>query len=345
MATARKLPSGSWRCQIYDYTDEKGKRHYKSFTAKTRKEAEYLAASYKLKEREFNTSDSSITLKVAIEKYCTLKSNVLSPSTLKGYRQLNNIAYETIKELKLDKINSKTIQEWVNHYSAAHSPKSVKNAYGLLRAVLNTFKPHMRISATLPQKLANDLYVPTDNDVKTLIEYYSKNDTEMEKAVYLAAYGTMRRSEISALEAEDIKGSIIRIDKAMVDAGNGIFVIKTTKTTSSTREVEMPGFIIEKLPAVGRVVNLNPNQISGRFQRTFKHLGINIFRFHDLRHYAASMMHALGIPDVYIMQRGGWSSDHVLKKIYRGVMADYKEKFTKNLFSHLETMQHEIQHK
>ena len=37
MATARKLPSGSYRCQIYDYTDEKGKRHYKSFTAKTKR--------------------------------------------------------------------------------------------------------------------------------------------------------------------------------------------------------------------------------------------------------------------------------------------------------------------
>lgn len=33
MATAKKLPSGSWRCQVYDYTDENGKRHYKSFTS------------------------------------------------------------------------------------------------------------------------------------------------------------------------------------------------------------------------------------------------------------------------------------------------------------------------
>lgn len=25
MATAKKLPSGSWRCRVYDYTDENGK--------------------------------------------------------------------------------------------------------------------------------------------------------------------------------------------------------------------------------------------------------------------------------------------------------------------------------
>ena len=41
MATAKKLPSGKWRALLYDYTDAQGKRHYESFTADTKKEAEY----------------------------------------------------------------------------------------------------------------------------------------------------------------------------------------------------------------------------------------------------------------------------------------------------------------
>jgi hypothetical protein len=32
MATAKKLPSGSWRCRVYDYTDDTGKKIYRSFT-------------------------------------------------------------------------------------------------------------------------------------------------------------------------------------------------------------------------------------------------------------------------------------------------------------------------
>ena len=48
MAKAKKLPSGSWRAQAYDYTDDSGKRHYKSFTAPTRKEAEFMAAEYQI---------------------------------------------------------------------------------------------------------------------------------------------------------------------------------------------------------------------------------------------------------------------------------------------------------
>ena len=42
---------------------------------------------------------------------------------------------------------------------------------------------------------------------------------------------------------------------------------------------------------------------------------------------------------------GGWASDTTLKGIYRGVIDDYKEKFTNKVFEHLENMQHEISHK
>ena len=51
MATAKKLPSGSWRCLVYDYTDENGKRIYRSFTSDDpspagKRKAEALAAQY-----------------------------------------------------------------------------------------------------------------------------------------------------------------------------------------------------------------------------------------------------------------------------------------------------------
>lgn len=49
-------------------------------------------------------------------------------------------------------------------------------------------------------------------------------------------------------------------------------------------------------------------------------IGKSTFRFHDLRHYAASIMHAIGIPDQYILQRGGWSSDSVMKTVYRNTI-------------------------
>lgn len=195
MSKARKLPSGSWRCQVYDYTDSQGKRHYKSFTARTKKEAEYAAAEYALDKKE-KPSLPEYTLKTAMENYCNLKSNVLSPSTLREYRRMQNNYYGSLGDVYLKDINSKTVQAWVNEFAINHSPKTVRNAYGLISTVVDAFAEDIRLKVTLPQKVQHKLYVPSDSDIKALLTFFSENDKDMELAVYLAAFGTLRRSEI-----------------------------------------------------------------------------------------------------------------------------------------------------
>lgn len=106
----------------------------------------------------------------------------------------------------------------------------------------------------------------------------------------------------------------------------------------------MPSFVVEKFPASGNIVDINPDKITRRFERAFKQLNLKPFRFHDLRHYAASIMHAIGVPDQYIMQRGGWGSDRTLKAIYRGTIEEYTQKYTDITLSHFDSIQHEMQH-
>lgn len=48
----------------------------------------------------------------------------------------------------------------------------------------------------------------------------------MEIAVYLAAFGTLRRSEVCALTADDVNGNIISVNKVLVDKGANEWVLK-----------------------------------------------------------------------------------------------------------------------
>lgn len=56
-----------------------------------------------------------------------------------------------------------------------------------------------------------------------------------------------------------------------------------------------------------------------------KRAGVEHFRFHNLRHYSASIQHTLGSPDAYIMQRVGWGNDAVLNNVYRHALEDQEK--------------------
>lgn len=93
------------------------------------------------------------------------------------------------------------------------------------------------------------------------------------------------------------------------------------------------------VPGKGRLVPLEPEQLTNRFRRAVRSCGVDVpFRFHDLRHYYASIAHALGIPDAYIMRMGGWETDQVMKRVYRDTISDREAEEQRKLTEHFDSL-------
>lgn len=308
-----KLPSGSYRIRkMY-----KGKTYTVTFDYKpTQKEAMQAMAEELEKVQQ---KSEAMTFGSAYKKYIESKRNILSPSTIMGY---DIIIRQTPPEFLVKRISDMTaldVQQEINLIASRCSPKTVRNHHSLISAVLGVFRPNLKLTTTLPQKVKKDPYIPSDDDVRRVLE--AAKGTEYEIPILLACYG-LRRSEICALTVDDIKGDTVCITKAMVPNEKAEMVIKSTKTTASTREVIIPMEVADRIRERGYVYKGYPNCITKFLERTEKDLGMPRFSIHKLRHYFASRMSAMNVPDADIMKMGGWETDHVMKSVYRHSMQD-----------------------
>lgn len=312
-----KLKSGSYRIRkMYKGVTYTVVTDYKP----TQREA------IKLLDEEMDKAKVSkvrMTFKTAAESYMDAKKNVLSPSSIRGYSSILRNLSEHFCGMLITDITSLDVQKEINNYSVDRSPKSVSNAHGFISAVIKTFNPNLILNTTLPQKTKNEPYIPTDDDVKKIIQ--ASKGTRYEIPILLAVYG-LRRSEICALTPDDINGNIVTINKAKVQDSNGKWIVKKfTKTEESTRKIYLPDKVVEKIKEQGSIYDGDPSRISRFLMEQQGKLGLPHFSLHKLRHYYASMAHSLGIPDQYIMKAGGWKTDNVLKSVYQHAMKDKQE--------------------
>lgn len=332
METFKKLKSGNWNLVKYDYTDELGKRHYKSFTAPTKAEIRRMVAKWT--DTRTKRPASVLVLSEAFKGYFELKRSVLSPSTLRGYEGIkkNYIDPHNIGRLPVNKLNNQIIQAWVSWLAAQHSPKTTRNAYGLLTAVLDVYAPETRLAITLPQKAKQPFRCPNECEIQAVLsKIRAANDRKIEIAALLGAFVPARRSEIAALTYADIEGNVVNINKAMVRNSNNEWVIKTTKTTDSTRSVEVPAFVVDLIGTgkpEDRIVPLTPDYITNKFHAYVIASGVNPFCLHDLRHYGASILLTI-MSSRYVQDRGGWSSPYTMNRVYNNIIDLEKARQTK----------------
>ena len=346
MANAHRLPSGNWRVKVYVGKTPEGKKIEKSFTAPTRREAEFLAAQYLADSSP--TRDCDLTLGQAIDNYIASKDAVLSPSTIAGYKRIRKNWLGTLEFVKLKDLTSTHLQKAVNDLSRGHSPKTVRNFYGLITTTYGVYMPDRKLSVTLPQKEHTEMIIPTVEELNILLD--AVQDTPDELPILLAAFCGLRRSEIAALDLTkdvDYQNNRISITKAIVQDVDGIEVEKGTKAYASNRTIDAPPDVIEKLRDArdrGLVHPITLTSFSSRFSKIVRRLDLPHFRFHDLRHYYASVMLRLGVPDKYAMKRMGHSTPNMLKTVYQHIMQDKDDEVTDTINAYFDSVRHKNRH-
>lgn len=330
MATAKRLPSGNWRVQVFSHTETivgkdgttKEVPRYESFTAPTKKEAEFLAAQFKMTKKR-KKENKNVTFSEACDQFISAKSNVLSPSTIRGYSsmQKNNFLLLMAEDIYNDSFGI-LVQKQINQNAKNHSVKSLHNQYGFITAVLGFFGVELK-NVFLPAKQTHNIPVPSKQEIEKILHIIHE-DKEIECQVLLALTCSLRQSEISALTPKNISGNIVEVCGARVYNKDHKLVWKpTNKTEKSNRKVAMPNYLADLMHQQcekvkdGFLFSQAPKTVLKRFKKLLTENDLPPYTIHSLRHAFAALAHYQKTPDKYIMQMGGWSSDYVMKRVYQ----------------------------
>ena len=331
MAKAKKLPSRNWRCRA-SYIGPDGKKHSKSFTASTKKEAEYMAAEFQMIWKHMSDKDNW-TLGHAIDEYIQLKRPVLSPTTISRYEQIRKGAFQSIMELPIGCIDSNILQQAVNkemfrkpqgRRALTVSPKTIHNEYGLIASTLRRYCPDKVFRVDLPKKARRIRTLPLPDEI-----YEAVKGTDIELQVLLAMWLSFTESEIRGLtKSKSIDGDYITIREVLVIVDGAEIRKEVAKEETRNRRHRMPGRIRELIDEVdGDVIcPMSRSTLIKKYKRYTKNAGLPDMTFHDLRHINATLMATLKIPDKYAQERGGWKTDHVMKSVYMETFSEERKK-------------------
>ena len=316
-----------WRVRVYDYTDENGKRHNRSFTAGTKAQAELLAAEYKAQQKP--RLKSEMTVGEAVDRYIELKA-LLSPTTLQAYKTMRKYAFPRLMPVKVSKLTDELVQLAINDEARRISPsgkplsaKTVKNEYALISGALDNIC-RLKFRVTLPTYQAHKKPLPDPIDVIRAFIF-----TDIELPCFLALWESYSISEIRGLKCTDLRGNLLTIDRVKVEVNGQDVVKETAKQASRLRTHELDDFLVQMIvssPAYqnylktgenGFLVPQNRKTIYEKWRKLCKEHNLGDLDFHSLRHINCSLMVLVGVMETYINERGGWKTSQVPTAIYK----------------------------
>lgn len=282
-----------------------------------------------------------------------------SPNTYERYAELiqNNIVPH-IGNYRLDRINTGDIQAYYNKLltsgrvdkTGGLSAQTILHIHRLLHRAFKQAIQWGYITrnpvdgAVLPKIERKQLNILSFEESLQLLEC-SRSSQYFFAPVLLCIATGMRRGEILALKWANInlELGIINVMESLEDTSKGIR-FKETKTTGSTRAIQIPDFAIDELKwwkvqqakhklALGDMYNdiglvctkqngspIKPDTFSTTFKNLVRRAGVSDISFHDLRHSYATMLIMSGVPVKVVSEMMGHTNVVITQDTYTHVL-------------------------
>ena len=310
-----------------------------SFYGQTDREVEQKYANY-LKAKPQKCTIKVRKFEQVADAWWEIKEPELSPNSVTPYKSQYLELSAEFKNKPVDEITPGDIVSYLRRLAAqGYSQKSIYNKKGILKSILDEaliageIKSNPCVNLPFIKGKPQVKRLPASEDDIKRIEAH-KNDSNIARMFYFCLYTGCRRSEAEALQQKHIdrENKTAHICQAVAYL-NANPIIKTTKTESSIRDVDLYSNVLEILPNYK-----DPNKFVFFPQglpreRKFQEL-IDKFRkengiqctMHQLRHSYATMLHSAGVDAKDAQQRLGHSSVIITQDIYTDIESKHRKR-------------------
>lgn len=336
VAEVKKQNDGRWSAIVNLPPDPfTGERRRKFFKGNNKKDvlAKATALELKVLNGEFN-SNGEMLYSVYLEKWQNIYCKDLAITTLQGYkRYIKKYIEPALGDIKLENMLPMKIQDLYNTMAGKKlTAKTILQVHSIIRksledAVRNGFIH--KNPCVMVKRPSAERYTPEnvydENDFNKLLSL--SVGTEHELPILFAGLCGLRRSEVFGLTWEDIdlEKRTISVCRAAVPTEEEV-TLKSTKNYTSKRTFVYPDCmqdILKEKRGIGLIFHepdgtpTNGGNYSHRFKYFLDKHKLKHIRFHDLRHFNATMMLKSGISDKTAAERLGHANPNVTRAIYQ----------------------------
>lgn len=352
LPTPKQRADGRWHAQL-SLGYEGGKRRRKSVYGATKAECKNnLIRALKDQQDGIAPMDQRITVGAFLPRWLEGIAPSLRPHTQRFYGdQVRLHLIPALGSVPLAKLTPEAVQRFVNAKAASGlSPRMVRHLRSTLRAALNQAVEWQLIQRNpaaarirLPQLDDRGVNAMTVEQVLAMLSVSEREANRLHALWTVAVYLGLRQSEVLGLRWSNVDWTNVslRVDKQIQRVDGGLQLV-APKTAYSVRRLVMPGPVSVALAAhqerqmqermmQGYVDHglifattigtpIDPRNLIREWHGLTKRAGLPRFRFHDLRHTAATLMLAGGTSPILVAEVLGHRDATMILRTYGHVL-------------------------